>query len=275
MTSFVDQLREELVAAAAREQQQGAAPRLRLPALRPLALATASLALTAIVVIAIAGGLSGDRPADERPVKPPAPEGRPLFDGTLFPGERYHTRNFAPALSFVVTDDHWLAQETDSSDVLALSRVNRGGPGRPGRWPTLVFQRINEVYDPGVRGREAARTPTPADFHAWFAQHPDLRVSGTQPVTVAGVSGVSFGMEVRFTRPAHSDPFCRENFRRTCTWLAPTLSLFDGMRLRFIELRTKPEPLLIFTVVLPPRRLAPLNAAAAPVLDSLRIVDIP
>ena len=274
MTSFVDQLRSELVAAAAREQAR-TRPRLALPPLRPLALATAGLALTALLVIAIAGGLSSDRAVDERPVKPPAPEGRDLFDGTLFPGERYRTRNFAPALSFVGTDDNWLAQETESSNVLALSRVVRGRPARGGRWPTLVFQRIDEVYDPGVRGREAARTPAPADFHAWFAQHPDLRVSRTQPVTVAGVSGVSFGMQVRFTRPAHSDPFCRENFRRTCTWLAPTLSLFDGMRLRFIQLRTEPEPLLIFTVVLPPRRLDALNAVAAPVLDSLRIVDIP
>lgn len=273
MTSFVDQLREELVAAAAREQAR-TGPRLQLPALRPLALATAGLALTAILVIAIVGGLSGDRPADERPVKPPAPEGRPLFDGTLFPGERYRTRNFAPTLSFVVTDDNWLALETETQDVLALARIKRGGPERLGRWPTLVFQRINEVYDPSVRGRDAASTPAPADFHNWFAQHPDLRVSGTEPVTVAGVSGVSFDMEVRFTRPAHSDPFCPRTFRRTCTWLAPRLSLFDGMRLRFIQLRTEPEPLLIFTVVLPPRRLEPLNAAAAPVLDSLRI-DIP
>lgn len=273
--SYVEQLREELVAAATREQAH-TRPRLRLPPLRPMALATAGLVLTALLVITIAGGLSTDQAPDERPVKPPAPEGRPLFDGTLFSGERYRTRNFVPTLSFVVTDDNWLAQETDSANVLALSRIRRGGPERfSTRWPTLVFQRINEVYDPGVRSREAARTPAPADFHAWFAQHPDLRVSGTQPVTVAGVSGVSFDMEVRFSRPAHSDPFCRETFRRTCTFLGPEISLFDGMRLRFIQLRTEPEPLLIFTVVMPPRRLETLNALAAPVLDSLRIVDIP
>lgn len=274
MTSFVDQLREELVAAAAREQAR-TRPHLPLPQLRPLVLATAGLAVTAFVALVIAGALRSDRDAVERPVKPPAPEGRPLFDGTLFPGERYRTRNFAFTLSFVVADDKWLAQETETSDVLALSRIKRGGPERLGPWPTLVFRRIEEVYDPGVRGRDAARTPAPADFHAWFARHPDLRVSRTEPVIVAGVPGVSFGMEVRFTRPAHSDPFCPQTFRRTCTWLAPKLSLFDGMRLRFIQLRTKPEPLLIFTVVMPPRRLEALNAATEPVLDSLRIVDIP
>ena len=273
MTSFVDQLREELVAAAAREQAH-TRPRLQLPPLRPMALATAGLALTAILVIAIAGGLSGDRVQDERPVKPPAPDGRPLFDGTLSPGERYRTRNFAPALSFVVADDNWLATETDSPDVLALSRVNRGGPGRAGPWPTLVFRRIRELYDPGVRGREAARIPAPADLRAWLAQHPDLRVSGSEPVTVAGVEGAAFDVEVRFSRPVHSDPFCRETFRTTCTFLGPELSLPDGWRLRIIQLPVEPEPLTIFTVTTSPRRLAAPNEVAAPVLGSLRI-DIP
>ena len=273
MTSFVDQLREELVAAAAREQARTRS-RIVLPPLRPLALATAGLALTAILVIAIAGGLSGDRVADERPVKPPAPEGRPLFDGTLFPGERYRTRNLAPALSLVVTDDNWLATETESTDVLALSRVRRGGPEPLGPWPTLVFQRIRELFDPGVRGLQAARVTAPADLHAWLARHPDLRVSTTEPVTVAGVEGVAFEVEVRFSRPVHNDPFCRETFRTTCTSLGPDLSLPDGWRLRMVELPLEPEPLTIFTVTTSPRRLEALNEVAAPVLDSLRI-DIP
>ena len=274
MTSFVDQLREELVAAAAREQAHPRS-RFQLPPLRPMALATAGLALTAILVIAIAGGLSGDRPADERPVKPPAPAGRPLFDGTLFPGERYRTRNFAPTLSFVVTDDNWLAQETDSSDVLALSRVNRGGPGRAGRWPTLVFLRIDEVYDPRVRDLENARVLAPADLvESWFAAHPDIRPSGGRSVTVAGAQGMSLDAVVRFTRPAHEDPFCRERFRRACTFFTPNLSLFSGTHVRIIQLRTDPEWLTIVAVAMSKRRLDALNRVAAPVLDSLRI-DIP
>jgi hypothetical protein len=233
--------------------------------------ATAGLALTAILVIAIATGLNTDRAADERAVKPPAPEGRELFDGTLFPGERYRTRNFVPALSFVVADDNWLAMETASPDVLDLARVNRGGPGRPGFWPTLVFQRIGEVYDPGVRGLETARIPAPEDLPAWLAQHPDLRVTAPDPVTVAGVPGESLSLEVNFTRPTHDDPFCRERFRRTCTFLGPELSLFNGMRLRLIQLRTEPEPLTVFTVAMSERRLQALNRVTEPVLDSLRI----
>jgi hypothetical protein len=271
MTGFVDSLRDELVSAAEREQER-TGPRLHLPPLRPLVLATAGLALTAILLIAIAGGLSRD--PDERPVVQPPVVGRDLFGGTLFPDERYRTLSFLPALSFVVTDDNWEARETDSSDLLTLSRVTRGGPALPGPQPTLVFQRIGEVYDPGVRRREAARIPAPADLHAWLARHPDLRVSRSEPVTVAGVPGAGFFAEVRFTRPAHGDPFCRENFRRTCTFLGPELSLLDDMRLHIIQLRIKGDPLVIATVASSPHRLAALDRVAAPVLDSLRI-DIP
>jgi hypothetical protein len=268
--SFVEQLREELVTAAAREQAR-TGPRLQLPPLRPVAIAAAGLALTAILVIAVAGGLSTNRAVDERPVKPPSPEGRDLFGGTLFPGERYRTRNFVPGLSFVVGDDNWEAAETDSSDMLVLSRVIRGGPGPFGPRPTLVFQRIGDVYDPAVRGLKAARIAAPRDLEAWLRRHPDVRVSRSAPVTVAGVPGDSFFAEVRFTRPTHDDPFCYERFRRACTFLGPRLSLFDGMRLRMIQLRTEPDPLTIFTVAMSQRRLDALNRVAAPVLDSLRI----
>jgi hypothetical protein len=274
MTTFVDQLREELVAAAAREQAH-TGPRLHLPPLRPLALATAGLALTAILVIAIAGGLSGDRAAVERPVEQPTPAGRDLFGGTLFPGERYRTRVLVPQLSFVVADDNWDVIDATRPDVLALTRVTRGGPGPLGPRPALVFQRISELHDPGVRGVEAARVDAPADLHAWLARHPDLRVSRTQPVTVARVEGIAFDVEVRFDRPVHSDPYCRQRFRLTCTFLGPALSLADGMRLHMIQLPLEPEPLTIFTVATSARRLAALERAAAPVLDSLRIDDIP
>lgn len=268
--TYVERLREELVAAAAREQARPR-PRVHVPPLRPVAVATAGLTLVAILLVAIAGGLSTDRAVDERPVKPPSPEGRDLFDGTLFPGERYRTRNFVPGLSFVVTDDNWLATDTASPDILALSRVTRGRPGPLGPRPTLVFERIGEVFDPGVRGLGAARITAPSDLVAWLARHPDLRVSRAKAVTVAGAPGESVNAEVRFTRPTHDDPFCRERYRRACTFLAPNLSLFDDMRLRVIQLRTEPEPLTIITVAMSTRRLAVLNRAAAPVLDSLRV----
>jgi hypothetical protein len=270
MTSFVDQLRSELVAAAAREQAR-TRPRLALPPLRPLVLATAGLAVTVLLVLAVAGALRSDHDAAERPVKPPAPEGRPVFGGTLFPGERYRTRALIPALSFVVADDNWEARETEQPDVFVLTRVTRGGPGPPGPQPALGFQRIRELYDPGIRSRKAARIPAPEDLHAWLARHPDLQVSGSEPVTVGGVRGTRFLVEVSFARPAHSDPFCRETFRRTCTFIGPRFSVFDGMRLHVTQLRVEGAPFVIFTVASSPRKLAAVDRVAAPVLDSLRI----
>ena len=273
MTSFVDELRSELVAAAAREQAR-TRPRLALPPLRPLVLATAGLAVTVLLVLAVAGALRSDRDAVERPVKPPAPEGRPAFGGTLFPGERYRTRAFVPTVSFVVGDDHWEARETERRDRFILARVTRGGPGPPGPQPALAFQRIGELFDPGIPSRKAALIPAPGDLRAWFAQHPDLRVSGSEPVTVGGVRGTRFLVEVSFTRPVHGDPFCRRTFLRTCTFIGPSFSVFDGMRLHMIQLRVAGEPFVIYTVASSPRKLAAVDRVAAPVLDSLRI-DIP
>jgi hypothetical protein len=268
--SYVDQLRDELVAAAAREQVR-TGPRLHLPPLRPLAVATAGVAMAAILVIAIAGGLSTDRAADERPVGKPPTAGRELFPGTLVPGERYRTRGFVPTLSFVVGDDQWYTPDSTSPNVLALLRVTRGGPDE-GRFPprTLAFDRIPAVYDPAVRGIEAARASTPVDLIGWLRRHPDLRVGAAEPVTIAGVRGTRVPIEAAFSRPAHNDPFCRERLRR-CTLLWPTASLPDGARVRLIVLATAPEPLVITTSAANARRLAQLERAAAPVLDSLRI----
>ena len=268
--SYVEQLREELVAAAAREQAR-TGPRLSLPPLRPLALATAGLALTAILVIALATGLSTDPPRDDRSARPPAPEGRELFPGTLVPDDRYRTRGFVPALSFVVADDRWYVPDTKSPNVLQLIRVTRGGPNEgPTPFKTLAFDRIPEVYDPAVRGAGSARTAPPADFLAWLRKHPDLRAGAAEPVTVGGVPGTAMPIEADFTRPAHNDPFCRER-RLRCTMLWPTAAFPDGARLRVIVLDIEPEPLVITTVAASARRLAELERAAAPVLESLRI----
>lgn len=268
--SYVEQLREQLVAAATREQAR-TGPRLSLPPLRPLALATAGLALTAILVIALATGLSTEPPRDDRPAQPPELQGRELFPGTLVPDERYRTRGFAPALSFIVSDDNWYVPDTTSRNVLQLMRVTRGGPTeRPTPAATLAFDRILEVYDPAVRGLDAARTAAPTDLLGWLRDHPDLRVGAAASVTVAGVPGTSVPIEVDFTRPAHNDPFCRERMLR-CTLIFPTASAPDGTRVRLIVLRTEPEPLVITTSAVNARRLAALERVAAPVLESLRI----
>ncbi len=90
-------------------------------------------------------------------------------------------------------------------------------------------------------------------------------------MTLGGVPGETFRAQVRFDRPAHSDPYCRQRFLVTCTLFAPNLSLEDGTRLRVTILRTEPDPLVITLDARTERDLSELEDAARPVLDSLRI----
>ena len=269
--SFVTELREELVAAAEREKKRRL-PRFERPAPRLVLTAAAAAALALIVALAISG--IDTRPVDrgERPAARPTPEARDLFGGQLVPDVRYRTRSFVPTLSFEVPDRFWHAVVTDSPDSVVFDRHRDQKPGEffeP--LGGMRIDRVSTVYDPGVRGLRASRVSAPADFIAWLREHPDLRVSASQPVEVADTPGQSVTVDVSFTRPAHSDPFCRNRFRVTCTFLAPTMSYTDGSSLRVIVLATEPEPLVITVGGVNERSLTTVEKAAAPVLDSLRI----
>jgi hypothetical protein len=266
--SFVTELREELVAAAEREQARRL-PQLDLP-IRPVLLAATAAAALALIVVIAAGSLS---PAPDEVASEPTPEAaRDLFGGELTPGERYRTRAMVPALSFVVADDQWQVTDTTRPDLLVLDHGEAYFNPDTGerRWPAaLWFIRIRGVYDPASPA--ASLAPAPTDLHAWMGAHPDLRVGPTEPVTVAGVTGVSFEAEVRFRRPTHDDPLCRERMQVTCTALGPQLSLLDHTLLRVTVLPTEPEPLVIMLENFTRAALRDLEEAAAPVLESLRI----
>ncbi len=269
--SFVTELREELVAAAEREQTRRL-PRIERPSPRLVLTAAAAAALALIVLLAVSG--IDTQPVDrgERPAARPTPEGRDLFGGQLVPDVRYRTRSFVPTLSFEVPDRFWYAAVTDSPDAVILDRHRDLKPGeffKP--LGGMRFDRISTVYDPAVRGLGASRVAAPTDYIAWLREHPDLRVSASQPVQVADTPGQSVTVEVSFTRPAHSDAFCRNRYRITCTFLAPTMSYNNGVRLRVIVLDTEPQPLVITIGGVNERALAAVEKAATPVLDSLRI----
>jgi DNA-directed RNA polymerase specialized sigma24 family protein len=263
-------LRKELVAASAR-----GVPTYQLPSARAVLTTAAALALAVILVVAFTGGRP-DEPAPARPTaSPSASSGRQLFGGTLEPGVRYTVPSFVPALSFVVTDGEWYAGDASSTTNLLLERRNRV-IGRPGseRLPTelLNFARLTEVYDPARRGLTASLIPAPADLRAWLSAHPDLRVGRSEPATVAGVPGETFPVVVEFRRPAHADPFCRRpSGPPLCTAIAPGVLFLDDMRLRMTLVSVEPDPLLIVLMATPRGDLAELEAAAAPVLESLRI----
>jgi hypothetical protein len=261
-------LRAQLVAAAAR-----GLPRFVLPPVRAVLAVAAAVVLVVILVVAFTGGRR-DEPAASRPSPSPTAGDRQLFGGSLEPGVRYRARALVPALSFEVTDTEWAVPDASATTTLVLSRRNRV-PGRAGseRRPTqfLVFSRMTEVYDPNEPGLTSSLIPAPFDLRAWLAEHPDLRVGPVEPVTVAGVPGEAFPVEVRFTRPVHGDPACRATSLRPCSAIAPGASFFDGTRLRAMILRTEPDPLLVSLIAATRDDLEELEAAAAPVLESLRI----
>jgi hypothetical protein len=272
MSDFVTALREELVEAAGRERTR------RLPRVHPprprVALAIAAAAAIALILLLAAGALNTRVSDEERQAAPRQAETRDLFGGEVQPGVVYRTRVLVPTLTFEVGDEQWQAVDTTLSDVLVLDHgevyfdpVNdvRRPPG--GLW----FMRLLEVYDPAVRSLAASLAPAPADLHAWMSAHPDLRVGPPQPVTVAGAPGERFDVEVRFRRPAHGDPRCRERFQVTCTALSPRMTFQDHTLLQVTVLPTGPEPLVIMLEHFTRAGLRDLEKAAAPVLESLRI----
>ena len=272
MSDFVSGLRAELVTAAEREQARRVTWRLPEPRFLLAGLAGAA-ALAAVLVLLASGGLRTE-PGPPEPAETPVPEGRELFGGSLEPEVRYRTRAFVPALSFAVPDDLWFVPDASAADLLVLQRRQfEQGDLRLEGPPTgfLGLWRIQEVYEPGTRGLDASLSAAPADLEEWLRAHPDLRVDEASPVTLGGVPGETFRAQVRFDRPAHSDPYCRQRFLVTCTLFAPNLSLEDGTRLRVTILRTEPDPLVITLDARTERDLSELEDAARPVLDSLRI----
>jgi hypothetical protein len=271
MSEFVSALREQLVDAAEREQTRRL-PRLQAPAPR-LVLAVASAAALALIVLLAAGALNTRPLEEEREAATPTPEGRELFGGAIEPGVRYRTREFVPALSFVVDDAEWQVSDTTQPDLLVLDHgegyFDPDGERRPPG--ALWFTRVLQVHDPAVRGLGASVAPAPADLYDWMRAHPDLRVGPERPVTVAGVPGDRFLVTVRFRRPTHDFPDCRLRYQVICTAITPRLAWQDGTLLRVTVLRTEPEPLVIMVEHFTRAGLRETEEAAAPVLESLRI----
>jgi hypothetical protein len=270
--SFVSELREELVAAAEREQARRL-PRIELP-VRQTLLAAAAAAAVALIVVIAAGSLS-TKPDEDGPVvaEPTPGTVRELFGGELTPDVRYQTRVFRPTLSFIVADDEWRAAVTDRPETLLLEHGEGWfePDGERRLPPALTFTYVREVYDPAVRGLRASLTTAPLDLYGWLRDHPDLRVGPPRPVTVGHVPGERFSVEVRFDRPTHPDPECRRRLQVTCTALGPGGSLQDGTLLQMTILRTDPDPLVIIVDHFTRAGLRKMEEAAAPVLESLRI----
>jgi hypothetical protein len=148
-----------------------------------------------VALIALALSACGASGGDHHQAK-----GRPLpkFEQASLPAGRYHTTEFKPPLSFRITGDDWRFE--GPSGVL-------GDPEHP---DYLFFQRVpvdleisffnvrklKGVYKLGGPKEEIEPVPAPDELVGWFQHHPYLKTSKPEPISVGGVKGVQFDVDV-------------------------------------------------------------------------------
>jgi hypothetical protein len=97
----------------------------------------------------------------------------------------YRSEEFEPSLSFRVGAG-WSTSPPELPDSLLLTRGVRGGVG---------FANAQEVYEPTKTGLPIV-VRAPEEMVGWFRRHPYLETTEPEPVTVGGVEGVRFDVEV-------------------------------------------------------------------------------
>ncbi len=122
-----------------------------------------------VLALSACGGAGGQEKANGRPL--------PLHptENALSPGQ-YHSVKFKPALSFEVGKG-WSNTANQLPDYIEL--------GQPGEIGFVTFANVKEVYKPGTTDVVDA----PKDLVGWFQEHPYLKTSKPQPVTLGGVEG--------------------------------------------------------------------------------------
>ena len=143
------------------------------------------------------GGAGGQEQAKGRPL-PQDPQ------AALSPGE-YHSVEFKPALSFKVGKGWEIATEQLSEF------INLGYEGGTGV-NYLSFANVKEVFKPGT----LEAVDAPKDLVGWLQQHPYLKTSKPEPVTVGGVKGVQLDVLVDLPKDYSVDPECSD-----CVDIAP------------------------------------------------------
>ena len=126
--------------------------------------------LMGLVVLAMSA--CGAEGAEEQPKARPLP----LYEHGLRPGE-YHSVKFKPSLSFKVSKP-WSNTEEQLSDWIELG-YEGGDTG------VISFANVKEVFKPGT----IKVVDAPQDLVGWLQQHPYLKTSKPQPVTLGGVKG--------------------------------------------------------------------------------------
>jgi hypothetical protein len=140
----------------------------RVSNLKPrAALLVVGLLLATLFVLALSacgeGGSEGGNKARPLPDDPEA----------LSPG-KYYSTEFKPPLSFEVGES-WEHTEKQRSDWIELGWEEETG--------ALSFANVEEVFKPGTMKVVDA----PQDLVGWLQEHPYLKTSKPQPVTIGGV----------------------------------------------------------------------------------------
>ena len=175
--------------------------------------------LAALVVLALSACGGGEKQQESRP--------RPLPEEpkALRPGE-YRTEEFKPSFSFRVGKG-WSSTPLEASDGLFIARGETKG---------ISFVNAQEVYEPTKTGTPNV-VDAPEDMVGWFQQHPHLKTSKPEPVTVGGVKGVQFDVVVEdlpedYSGVCGSD--CVGLFRLSAGF---PISLVEGEKVRLIVLK--------------------------------------
>src|SRR5215208_4585258 len=125
--------------------------------------------MVVILALTACGSGSAQQQAKARPL-PLYPTGK-----ALHPGE-YHSVKFKPPLSFRVGKG-WSNTANQLSDYIEL--------GQQGETGFITFANVKEVWKPGTYDVVDA----PKDLVRWLQQHPYLKTSKSQPVTLGGAKG--------------------------------------------------------------------------------------
>lgn len=138
-----------------------------------------------ILALTACGSGSAQEQAKARPL--------PLYENALRPGE-YHSVEFKPLLSFEVSKP-WSNTAAQLSDWIEL--------GYEGEMGFISIANVEEVFKLGTTNVVDA----PEDLVGWLQQHPYLKTSKPQPVTVGGVKGEQFEALVDHL-PKDPDGYC-------------------------------------------------------------------
>ena len=188
------------------------------PALMRLALGVG----VSMVILALSG--CGSETAQQEAKVRPLPEP----GQTLRPGE-YRPEEFEPSLSFRVGKG-WSAFEEHASIDFAISMQGET------RWVGLT--NVQEVYKPIAKGTstvESKVVKAPKDLVGWFQDHPYLKTSKPQSVSVGGVKGEQFDLVVEVPEGYYGEcgSDCMDIYRLNGE---ETVGFEDGNKTRIIVL---------------------------------------